>query len=678
MTNLHRRFALLAGCAVALGCGTTYPPAAAPKGKPDAAHKTADPSKDADGYDRPVAPPLSGGVWLNTDKPLRLKQLRGHIVLLDFWTYCCINCMHVLPELERIEKRFAGKPVVIIGVHSGKFDAEKDPARIRQAIGRYGITHPVVVDSSFSIWKRYHVSGWPTLVLIDTDGRIASASSGEPKRGMIGDVIQLMLDRAKKRGTLAKHPVRIKVPKQADTGPLAYPGKVAVAANGHIAIADSNHHRILIVAATGKQLAAIGSGIQGSVDGDFAAAAFNRPHGLVFGDHGRTLYVADTENHELRRIDLVKRRVTTIAGTGFKGRGDKDHGPATSVALRSPWALALRGNDLYVAMAGAHQIWRYDIKAKTIGVFAGSGTENIMDGDAATAAFSQPSGLSLRGDTLYVADSEVSAVRAIDLRSKRVRTLVGTGLFDFGDTDGAGDKVRLQHALGIVATRGGVYVADTYNNKIKRLDPKTRRMTTVVGSPDAKKTLFEPGGIAALANGRLLVADTNNHRLRIVDPSKHTITTLKLRGVTKPPALGLTMAPGHKAKTRAAPALELRARGAVGRAGGVLDVMPLAPSIGKLSPGAPAVVEVVSQKGIRFIRTKLRTQLDPFHLPLKLPLRVDKGARAGRAVIDLSFFWCRKDGTACVPASVRLDVAIRVDGKANSGHAGVSYRAPMR
>jgi len=670
--------AALAACVAAMGCATQNVPAnkdASSLSKVKVTAK-ATPKKKAGGYDRPVAPPLTGGVWLNTDKPIDLKSLRGHVVILDFWTYCCINCLHILPELKRVEQRFKGKPVVVIGVHSGKFDAEKDPLRIRQAIDRYDVKHPVVVDSTFTIWRRYQISAWPTLVIIDTDGTVLAASPGEPKRGLLGDVVQVLLDKGKKMGTLAKKPFEIKLPKVANTGPLAFPGKVAVAANGNIAVADSNHHRILVLDKNGKQIASAGSGIQGSVDGDFASAAFNRPQGMVFADGGRTLYVADTENHQLRKLNLKARTVETIAGTGLKAEGLGKGGPAATTALRSPWDLALDGGSLYVAMAGAHQIWKYDLKAKTIKVFAGSGRESIIDGGLAESAFSQPSGLSLARGVLYVADSEVSAIRAIDLKKKKVRTIVGTGLFDFGDIDGVGKKVRFQHALGVVSVNGVLYVADTYNNKIKRLDPRTRRATTFVGA--VKGTFDDPGGIAVLPSGKLLIADTNKHRLRILDPRTKKVTTLALTGVTKPAAAGLIMGAGAKKRAAKLRVVKVKARGSLGLGRGFVDFVPQPPVLGKLADKSPIVIDASSVKGgVRFGK-KVRAQMNPFTLPVKIPVDVATRSRTAVANLDVTFYWCRKDGTACLPERVRLAVALTIDPAKKGGRATVTHRVGTR
>jgi sugar lactone lactonase YvrE len=257
---------------------------------------------------------------------------------------------------------------------------------------------------------------------------------------------------------------------------------------------------------------------------------------------GDKLYVADRKNHLLRVLDLKANTVATLAGTGKQGRDREDGGKALDVGLNSPWDLLLKDGKLYIAMAGHHQIWTLDLAAGTMQPFAGDGKENIGDGMLQVAHFAQPSGLTTDGTTLYVADSEISSIRAVPLDGKgEVRTVVGEGLFEFGDVDGTADKVRLQHALGVVWVDGKLYVADTYNSKIKELDPKTRECKTFQGGEAegwlASKTFNEPGGIS-YAGGKLYLADTNAHRIRVVDLKTRAVSTLKLQGVEAPKPAG--------------------------------------------------------------------------------------------------------------------------------------------
>jgi thiol-disulfide isomerase/thioredoxin len=510
----------------------------------DKAEETEARKKDAGERERNPAPELDGGVgWLNTAGPLRLKDLRGKIVVLDFWTYCCINCLHVLPDLARLEKKYANQ-VVVIGVHSAKFDNEKDSDHIRKAILRYEIGHPVVNDAEMKIWQKYEVSSWPTLYLIDPEGNLVGRGSGEGLYEALDKAVGDLVDVHRKKKTLDEKPRRFELARFQEKGdsPLFFPGKVlADAAGGRLFIADSTHHRIVITTLAGKKIAVAGLGTPGKADGPFDKASFNDPQGMAL--RGDTLFVADRKNDLVRALDLKAQTVRTVAGTGQQGEDRYKGGAALETGLNSPWDLLLKGDTLFIAMAGHHQIWALDLGKGWLTPFAGNGREYVSNGPLEESSFAQPSGLTTDGTTLYVADSEGSAIRAVPLDGKgEVRTLVGksTGfdrLFSFGDEDGVGDKARLQHALGVVFHDGKLFVADTYNSKIKVLDPAQRSCTTYLGGDAggwlAGSLFSEPAGIS-VAGDRLYVADTNAHRIRVVDLKTKTVSTLALQGVEAP------------------------------------------------------------------------------------------------------------------------------------------------
>jgi DNA-binding beta-propeller fold protein YncE len=490
------------------------------------------------------APDLEGGTaWLNTAGPLRLKDLRGKFVLLDFWTYCCINCIHTLPDLARLEKKYANQ-LVVIGVHSAKFDNEKEAEHIRKAILRYEISHPVVNDSEMKIWRAYEVHSWPTLVLIDPEGNYLGAKSGEGNYDLIDRVLTELIPQHRKKKTLNEKPIKFELARFREKGdsPLFFPGKVLADAAGHrLFIADSTHHRIVITDLDGKKIAVAGAGEPGKADGPFDKALFNDPQGMAL--KGDTLYVADRKNHLVRALDLKAQKVTTVAGSGEKGEERRKGGPALKVGLNSPWDLWLDGDRLIIAMAGHHQLWELELSKGHLMVFAGQGAEAVVNGSLlGRSCFAQPSGLTSDGKTLYVADSEGSVVRALPLSGDgTVSTVVGRewldDLFEFGDVDGAGEKVRLQHALGVAYHDGKVYVADTYNSKIKVIDPEKHTCETVLGGePDgwlAGPLFNEPAGLS-FAGDKLYVADTNAHRIRVVDLKARKVATLKLQGVEAP------------------------------------------------------------------------------------------------------------------------------------------------
>src|SRR5258708_1022136 len=397
-------------------------------------------TRQAHAEEKPKAPELDGGIaWINTDKPISIhKDLKGKIVILDFWTLCCINCIHTLPVLARLEEKYA-KELVVIGVHTAKFENEKNTESIRKAVLRYRIKHPVVNDGNMKIWETYGVSSWPTLAVIDPEGNGIGFAPGEGNDEILDKVIQKLIDEHKKKMTLSQTPIHFTLEKNL-VAPLNFPGKVlADEKSNRLFIADSTNNRIVITDLAGNKIAVAGSGTASKDDGPFEKAGFNDPQGMAL--KGELLYVADRKNHLIRTLDLKSKLVKTVAGIGVQDRDSRGlGGEALKVGLNSPWDLCLDGDRLFIAMAGHHQIWVLDLKEDRLDAYAGDGRENIQDGGLALAEFAQPSGLTTDGTRLYVADSEVSAVRSVGLGRKGdirdVRTLVGTGLFDFGDKDG--------------------------------------------------------------------------------------------------------------------------------------------------------------------------------------------------------------------------------------------------
>ncbi|MEW6491650.1 MAG: thioredoxin-like domain-containing protein [Cyanobacteriota bacterium] len=485
-------------------------------------------------------------VWLNTDHPLSLKNLKGRVVLLDFWTYCCINCLHVLPDLKYLEQKYKDS-LTVIGIHSAKFDNEKETENIRQAILRYDIEHPVLVDRNFDVWEQYAVRAWPTLMVIDPEGYVVGNVSGEGNRAVLDRLVDQIIREHQKKGTINFHELHLTLEKQRQplATPLAFPGKVlADEAGKRLFIADSGHHRIIISTLTGEVQYAIATGKPGLTDGSFAEAQFFSPQGMALDVQKHLLYVADTENHCLRQVNLTTQQVTTIAGTGEQSHQIEPHrGQALETALNSPWDLEKVGDSLFIAMAGSHQIWEMQLETGKIRTYAGRGAEACLDGSLDEAAFAQPSGLTTDRRELYIADSEVSSIRAVGLvNNLPVRTVCGSGeLFGFGDVDGDGSEVRLQHCLGIEYTQNYLWVADTYNHKIKRIDPSTGNCLTMLGDGTAglqdgqgtKARFSEPSGLSAIA-AYLYVADTNNHAIRRVALDTLEVTTLEFPGLCAP------------------------------------------------------------------------------------------------------------------------------------------------
>ncbi len=635
------------------------------------------------------APEITGGRgWLNTDKPLSLAALKGKVVLLDFWTYGCINCIHIIPDLKRLEQKYANQ-LVVIGVHSAKFENEKDTENIRRIILRYELEHPVYNDADFKVWQSYGVRAWPTQVLIDPAGYVIGAVSGEGNYEVIDKVIAKAIDTFRKRGELNEEPLKLTL-ERAKVGdlPLAFPGKVlADAKSDRLFIADSNHNRIVVTRLDGTLIETIGSGARGSADGAFDKAAFYRPQGMALD--GDSLYVADTENHLIRRVDLKSKTVQTVAGTGQQAREYFKEGPARTIELSSPWDLQLVGRTLYITMAGTHQIWKLDLDKHTVSTFAGSGREARLDGSLLESGFAQPSGITTDGRKLYIADSESNIIRAIGLSDGSVETIVGGDLFDFGDVDASGDDVRLQHPLGVTALGDKILIADTYNHKIKELDPQARTVKTLLGTGKPGQTdgaapaFYEPAGLS-VANGKLYVADTNNHAVRVVDLKTKATTTLNIAGLQPPASTAAAMADSAEAGPNAneikLPEQTLRAE-----TDAAIVVAVELPAGYHLNPAAPQRYRVTIENGNEHIGLMSATELGEIghdrsaarsqknlQLPLRLPIKTHQPGKANVSV-QLTLFYCREDNTGtCRIKTLVWHVPVGVSDTAAPGDIKIS------
>ncbi|MFD5266639.1 NHL domain-containing thioredoxin family protein [Streptomyces sp. NPDC058335] len=453
------------------------------------------------------APELVGkGGWLNTGgKQYSLADLRGRILVLDFWTFCCVNCLHVLDELRELEERHRDT-VVVIGVHSPKFVHEAEHEAVVDAVERYGVEHPVLDDPELVTWKQYAVRAWPTLVVVDPEGYVVAQHAGEGHVHAIERLVTELEAEHGAKGTLRRGDGPY-VPPEPEPTDLRFPGKVVVLPSGNFLVSDTTRHQLVELAADGETVVRrIGQGDRGSTDSTWFRSRFDEPQGLALLPDG-SVVVADTVGHRIRRFDPESGRTTTLAGTGHQWmRGDDTSGPAHEVSLSSPWDVAWWQGKVWIAMAGIHQLWTYDPAEGTVSVAAGTTNEGLVDGPAAEAWFAQPSGLAATADRLWVADSETSALRWLD-RDGVVHTAIGTGLFDFGHRDGPAGRALLQHPLGVTALPdGSVAVSDTYNHALRRYDPATGEVTTLATD------LREPSG-AVLVGDDIVVVESARHRL---------------------------------------------------------------------------------------------------------------------------------------------------------------------
>ncbi|MFJ3517222.1 NHL domain-containing thioredoxin family protein [Streptomyces sp. NPDC090131] len=451
------------------------------------------------------APELIGkGGWINTGgKDLKLADFRGRTLILDFWTFCCINCLHVLDELRELEEKHRDT-VVIIGVHSPKFVHEAEHAAVVDAVERYQVHHPVLDDPELATWKQYAVRAWPTLVVIDPEGYIVAQHAGEGHAHAIARLVEELEAEHEAKGTLRRGDGPYVAPEPV-AGALRFPGKALLLPSGNLLVSDSTRHQLVELAADGESVVRrIGSGERG-----FAGDSFSEPQGLALLPDGKVV-VADTVNHALRTYDPATGQVETVAGTGRQWwQGSPTSGPALEVDLSSPWDVAWWQGRVWIAMAGVHQLWAWDPQAGTVEVAAGTTNEGLLDGPAAEAWFAQPSGLAAAGDRLWIADSETSALRYVEAGDEGyvIKSAVGTGLFDFGHRDGDAAQALLQHPLGVTALPdGSVAVCDTYNHALRRFDPATGQVSTLATD------LREPSD-AVLVGDDIVVVESARHRL---------------------------------------------------------------------------------------------------------------------------------------------------------------------
>jgi thiol-disulfide isomerase/thioredoxin len=495
------------------------------------------------------APEFRARGWLNTGgRALTLADLRGKIVLLDFWTFCCINCLHVLDELRPLEEKY-GDVLVVIGVHSPKFEHERDADALAAAVERYGVHHPVLDDADMVMWQQYAAKAWPTLAVVDPTGYLVASMAGEGHAEGLSRLIEELIAEHDAAGMLHRGDGPYVPPAAPDTV-LRFPGKAIELPGGNLLVSDSARHSLVELARDGETVVRwIGSGERGR--------PFNEPQGLcLLPDHvaqvaGYDVVVADTVDHQLRGLRLDTGEVTLVAGTGRPWRSSVDDHPHDALAadLSSPWDVAWYGDRVIVAMAGIHQLWWFDPIKRTTGVYAGTTVESLRDGPLPDVWMAQPSGLSADGDRLWIADSETSALRWI--ADDVLHTAVGQGLFDFGHVDGPAKDALLQHPLGVAALPdGSVLIADTYNNAVRRYDPSTETVSTVASD------LAEPSDIVVTRDGDVIVVESAAHRLTRLAPGTVQMIVGERQRTERPPtplAAGqvtldvvFTPAPGQK------------------------------------------------------------------------------------------------------------------------------------
>jgi thioredoxin-related protein len=462
---------------------------------------------------RSRAPEFSAGLeWFNVDRPVRLADQAGRIVLLVFGASSSIYCQRVLQDLKVLGRKYRDD-LVIISVNTPRYAAERKRSHVLKVINKHQINHALVHDPEKQLWNLYGVRAWPTQVLVDREGLVLGSMSGDGKLAQLDLVIRNQINKNTCINSLAPAPVTRHRTREVPA-PLSFPGRI-ITANDRLYVSDSGHNRILVLSLRGDVLRQYGGEVAGFIDGNGTNAAFHNPQGMTLA--GDFLYIADERNHAIRRIHIVTGDVDTIAGTGKVGIPLLDrYDVPVDVSLNSPSDVVFKDGKLYIAMSGLHQIWCLSLVTNTLKLFSGSGKEGLLDGPATTAAFAQPSGLALLFNRLYSIDAGASAVREVDVETGAVRTIVGEGLFDYGDGDGTGKMARLQYPLDIHADpeHRMLWIADTYNNKIKRIGVNSEFVSSVV----VDRRLEQPGGLA-FHDDTLYIANTNAHEIVCLNPN---------------------------------------------------------------------------------------------------------------------------------------------------------------
>ena len=446
--------------------------------------------------------------WVNASRAPQLSELRGRVILLWFWTYDSVNCWSVVPDLRFLEDKYHDG-LTVVGVHCPKYPQQVSGEGVLRAVNRHRLRHAVANDPGFRLWQEYGIEAWPSVALIDAEGRLAALFAGEGRRAEIDAMVGRLLEEAAIRDLRIYEPAPPALRPEPRL-PLAFPGKLLADAKT-VYVADSGHHRVLECTHEGRVLRQFGSGNPGFSDGLQGEACFDDPQGLARWRD--TLFVADRGNHAVRRVSLVNGSIDTLAGRGRPGRMRPHEAPVQETVLHSPGDLALVGDDLFVAVSGLNQIWRINLVTERVSMLAGSGQLGLTDGSGGGASFAQPSALGVLGRQLDVADAAASAIRWVHVDDARVETAVGTGLYDFGDSAGGRGEARLQNPLGVaVDPRGIVFIADSYNNGIKVLNRKGGEVRVL----RINYRFSEPTGLS-LSSGVLWVANTNLHEVMRID-----------------------------------------------------------------------------------------------------------------------------------------------------------------
>lgn len=462
--------------------------------------------------------------WLNTDRPPSLAGLRGKVVLLFFWCYSNTQSIRLLPALRQVAQDH-DPGVVVLGIHCPKFAHERAGANVRKALNRNFVRFPVASDPEFETWRRYGIEAWPSVAVVSADGNLHQVLRGDDTGGKLDRIVGELIVEASNANILDASRV-MPVRGGEAAGFLRFPTAV-LEARGLLYVSDAANNRIVELSREGRVQRIFGSGNPGFWDGVAQNCGFNVPRGLAYAEN--FLYVADTANHAIRRINLFSGEVETVLGNG---KPDFKMTNATrrmlDMGLPLPVGLAFQGPDLFVSVSGIGQLWRLDLAQGTVGWFSGTGQHGVVDGDPVQAAFAQPLGLAAGRTFLYVADGDGSAVREVRSQTGHVRTRCGQNPFVFGFEDGLPATALVQYPMDVALRERGteLWIADSFNNQLRVLDLKTSELST----PRIEYAFSEPAGIS-ITGSSLWVANTNAHEIVHVDLISRRAEALTIEGI---------------------------------------------------------------------------------------------------------------------------------------------------
>ncbi|MGB6036703.1 MAG: hypothetical protein WBG42_10590 [Cryomorphaceae bacterium] len=471
--------------------------------------------------------------WINAAMSKMETEHYGKFTIVHFGTFDNFMSTADMEDLSLLQKEYPNIRVLIsLNPKFGYPTAEED---ILSELEKRQIPLPVYIDRDFELWECMKVEFWPTTMFFGPQGSLVEAHEGrlnlEELRMSMPEVINRL------RPFIDKNPepfYGMPPGRWKKRTVLEYPAGLAVnERESMIFVSDQLGDRILGLTLDGNIMYCIGNGEKGFKDGALEQATFNGPRGMAMDSENFILYIADTDNHAVRKVDLINDEVTTIMGTGMTPRRMPKKIVGMNSLINAPTDLLLDGNDLYISMQGSNQIWKMDLRTGVAEPIAGSESFGFTNGEALSSDLAAPSGLSADpSGALFFTDAQASALRYVD--DGKVETSVGEGIFTFGYADGKKDDVKLRYPNGIVSYDEKIYLADTYNHCIRVIEPFKQRSETVSGNHSIAgyrngfTPLFNQPMDVAMLGKTLIIADAGNGALRTLNLESGEVGSIPL------------------------------------------------------------------------------------------------------------------------------------------------------